>query len=115
MYLNEIVRYRTHDHMTHQLGRSRDILGVNFEEIDNQTASALGINGGVRIKELYDGLLKSQTDIREGFIITGINHHPVKSESDIRKALEDTNGGVLVQGFYENYPGELYFAFGLPG
>jgi serine protease Do len=92
-----------------------DILGASFEEIDQDTAGRLGIDGGMRITELNDGLLKSQTEIKEGFIITGINHHPVKSESDVRKALEDRNGGVLIQGIYENYPGELYFAFGLPG
>jgi serine protease Do len=92
-----------------------DILGATFEDVDHQTAKRLGIDGGVRVKELGDGLLKSQTEIREGFIITGINHKEVKSENDIRKALEDGSGGVLVQGIYEDYPGELYFAFGLPG
>jgi serine protease Do len=91
-----------------------DILGASFEEVDHQTAKRLGIDGGVRVKELGDGLLKNQTEIKEGFIITGINHQEVKSENDIRKALEDRDGGVLIQGIYEDYPGELYFAFGLP-
>jgi Do/DeqQ family serine protease len=92
-----------------------DILGATFEELDSQTARELGVDGGVMITELDDGVLKAQTGIREGFIITGINHRPVKSVKDIRKALENTDGGVLVQGSYKNYPGELYFAFGLPG
>ena len=92
-----------------------DMLGASFEEIDHQSAKKLGIEGGVRITELKDGLLKKQTDIQEGFIITGINHQKVKSENDVRKALENGEGGVLVQGIYDNYPGELYFAFGLPG
>jgi Do/DeqQ family serine protease len=92
-----------------------DILGGTFKELDPQTARKLGVDGGVMITELNDGLLKGQTGIKEGFVITGINHRPVKSVKDLRKALEDTDGGVLVQGVYENYPGELYFAFGLPG
>jgi Do/DeqQ family serine protease len=92
-----------------------DILGATFKELDPQTAKKLGVDGGVMITELEDGLLKGQTGIKEGFVITGINHHPVKSVKDLQKALEDTDGGVLVQGIYENYPGELYFAFGLPG
>ena len=92
-----------------------DLLGATLEEIDPQTADQLGIEGGLRVTELDEGLLKSQTDIREGFIITGINHQNVKSERDVRKALEDSRGGVLVQGIYQNYPGELYYAFGLPG
>jgi len=91
-----------------------DVLGASFEELDEETAEKLGIEGGVLVKELGNGLLKNQTSISEGFIITGINHKQVKSENDIRKMLKQEKGGVLIQGIYENYPGELYFAFGLP-
>jgi S1-C subfamily serine protease len=91
-----------------------DQLGATFEELDNKAAKNLGIEGGVRIKELGNGLLKNQTSVSEGFIITGINHKKVSSVNDIRKSLETEKGGVLIQGIYENYPGELYFAFGLP-
>jgi len=92
-----------------------DILGASYEEIDRATADRLGIEGGIKVTELDDGLLKSQTEIQEGFIITGINHKPVSSVDDLRKALEHRRGGVLVQGIYEDYPGEIYYAFGLPG
>ena len=91
-----------------------DILGASFEELDRNTAGDLGIEGGVRIKELNNGLLKNQTSISEGFIITGVNQNKVKNVDDIRKALKDQDGGVLIQGIYEDYPGEIYFAFGLP-
>ncbi len=91
-----------------------DILGASLEELDSDTADKLGIKGGVRIKDLGNGLLKNQTSISEGFIITGINHKQVTSVDDIRKSLKEEKGGVLIQGIYENYPGELYFAFGLP-
>ncbi len=91
-----------------------DILGATFEDVDQATADKLGIEGGVRIKELNNGLLKNQTGISEGFIITGINHEQVTKTDDIRKSLKNHKGGVLIQGIYENYPGELYFAFGLP-
>jgi len=66
------------------------------------------------VKELNNGLLKNQTGITKGFIITGINQQNVTSVNDIRKSLEKVKGGVLIQGIYENYPGELYYAFGLP-
>lgn len=91
-----------------------DILGATFEELDEESAEKLGIEGGVKIKELENGLLKNQTSVSEGFIITGINHKKVTSVDDIRKSLEKEKGGVMIQGMYENYPGELYFAFGLP-
>ncbi len=91
-----------------------DILGATLEDLDSETAQKLGIDGGVVVKELNNGLLKNQTRITEGFIITGINQQNVTSVNDIRKSLEKVQGGVLIQGIYENYPGELYFAFGLP-
>ncbi len=91
-----------------------DVLGVKLEELDRDTAGKLGIEGGVRVTEMGNGLLKNQTSISEGFIITGINHDRVTSVNDLRKFLKQEKGGVLIQGIYENYPGELYFAFGLP-
>jgi S1-C subfamily serine protease len=91
-----------------------DILGAALEDLDENSAKKLGIEGGVRVKELGNGLLKQQTSISEGFIITGINQKNVSKVEDIRKLLKQEKGGVLIQGIYENYPGELYFAFGLP-
>ena len=91
-----------------------EILGASFENIDKDTADRLGIDGGVRVKGLKNGLLKNETEISEGFIITGINHKKVTMVEDIRKSLKNYTGGVLIQGLYENYPGELYYAFGLP-
>ncbi len=92
-----------------------DILGASFEKLNPKTAEKLGIEGGVKVTELHSGLLKDQTGISEGFIITGINHKKVTSVDDIRKALNSQEGGVLIQGLYEDYPGEIYFAFGFPG
>lgn len=107
-----------------QLGKSKlvsrddmdilDVLGATLEEVDKNSAKELGIEGGVRVKELHNGILKNQTGISEGFIITGINHEKVTTIKDLRKYLKQEKGGVLIQGIYENYPGELYFAFGLP-
>jgi len=91
-----------------------DILGATFEELDEATAKKLGIDGGVVIADLGSGLLKNQTGVRKGFIITGINQKDINSVDDIRKSLKQEKGGVLLQGMYENYPGELYFAFGIP-
>ncbi len=91
-----------------------DILGAELEELDSKKAEKLGLEGGVVVKDLSNGLLKNQTGISKGFIITGINNQKVTSVNDLRKSLEKEKGGVLLQGMYENYPGELYYAFGIP-
>jgi S1-C subfamily serine protease len=91
-----------------------DILGASFEAIDKDKAEQLGIKGGVVVKELNGGVLKNQTDISEGFIITGINKEKIFSVDDLRKSLKHQKGGVMLEGIYENYPGVIFYAFGLP-
>lgn len=88
-------------------------LGVELDELDRKTAKTLGINAGLRIKKLSDGKLKRQTDIKVGFIITHVNGKPVESIDKFVKYLENVNGGVMVAGIYEDYPGSYYYAFGL--
>ena len=65
------------------------------------------------MKKLYNGVLQSQTSIDEGFIITHANNKKVTSVEDLQKELKDYKGGVILGGIYENYPGEVYYAFGL--
>ncbi|MBN2485445.1 MAG: Do family serine endopeptidase [Bacteroidales bacterium] len=90
-----------------------DMLGASFEDIDSKTAQKLGIDGGVKVKSLKNGVLKNNTSIKEGFIITGLNNKKITSTEQLKKEFEGAKGGVMLSGTYENYPGELYFAFGL--
>jgi len=91
-----------------------DILGADFETLKKEDAQKMGIDGGVRIKDLRNGILKNETNVKDGFIIVGIDNEKVTSVDDLRKKLEKKSGGVMVEGMYENYPGEIFFAFGLP-
>ncbi len=90
-----------------------DILGIEIEEIEKETARKLEINGGLRITKLSPGKLKRHTDIRVGFIITHIDGKSVKTIDQFVKILEGKEGGVMVEGIYEDYPGRYYYAFGL--
>ncbi|MFW5645393.1 MAG: Do family serine endopeptidase [Bacteroidota bacterium] len=90
-----------------------DILGIDLEEIDKETARKLDIDGGLRITKLGAGKLKRQTDIRVGFIITHVNKKTVRTIDQFVNMLEDKKGGVMVEGIYEDYPGRYYYAFGL--
>ena len=91
-----------------------DVLGASFENLSKDKAEQLGLDGGVVVKELHSGVLKNQTGIKEGFIITGVNNEKVTSVSELEKALKHQTGGVMLEGIYENYPGVLFYAFGLP-
>lgn len=135
-----IARYRPGDKVTLQLARGRknldvkvllknrdgdlkivekdrreifSLLGADFEMIDKSTARKLDIAGGVKVTKLYPGKLSRHTDIREGFIITKVDKRLIKDKDDLEKALENAEGGVLLEGVYEDEPGTKYYGFGL--
>ncbi len=88
-------------------------LGAELAPISSETAKKLNIDGGVKVTKLYPGLLRQQTNMQEGFIITAINGKPVKTVEDVTKDLKDKKGGVLIQGMYEDSPGLIYYGFGM--
>lgn len=90
-----------------------NILGAEFEEIDRSTLKKLNIDGGVRLNKLYAGKLMKHTNIREGFIITKVDGKTIKSVEELTNILENKNGGVLLEGVYEDIPGVHYYAFGI--
>ena len=91
-------------------------LGANFQELTDKEKKELGLTSGVKVSKLTPGKLKSQTDMREGFIITKADGKPVRSVKELNQILEGKRGdedGVTVQGVYPNYPGKYYYAFGM--
>jgi serine protease Do len=90
-----------------------NILGAEFKDLDKETARKLEIEGGVKVTKLYAGKLTKYTDMREGFIITKVDGKKVTDVKDLSAELENKKGGVLLEGVYENLPGEYYYAFGL--
>lgn len=77
-------------------------LGVTLERINAQDKNALGINHGLRVTELSDGVLQ-RGGISKGFIITNINGNNVDTKADLEAALDNSrNKSVRVQGMYPN-------------
>ncbi len=89
------------------------ILGAQLKDIDKSIASKLQIDHGVKVTKLYAGKLRKHTQMREGFIITRIDGEKIKSKNELIEKLESKNGGVMLEGIYEDIPGEYYYAFGL--
>lgn len=90
-----------------------DRLGATFETLDKDEAEAFGIDGGVEIKSISSGIFSNQTQLEPGFIITAVNNQDVKNVDQLEKILGKTEGGVLMEGFYRDFPGKIYVAFGL--
>ncbi len=93
---------------------SINVLGADFETLSKSDARKLYLEGGVKLKSLSVGKLSNQTDIREGFIITRINNQAVTSVEELNNLLQNTKGGVMMEGVYPNNPSrQYYYAFGL--
>ncbi len=88
-------------------------LGAELEEVDKSKLSEMGLDYGVRVRALHAGKLGSETDIREGFIITRIDGEVVRSKEDVVKRLENRTGGVLIEGRYEGSARTYYYGLGL--
>lgn len=87
-----------------------DILGATLKNVDDKLARKLSIRGGLEVVKLDDGVLKENTNIREGFIILSINEMPVTSVEEAQQILSNigTGEGIMIEGFYPSIPGRIY-------
>ena len=89
------------------------VLGAQLSNLGEDEARKLNVSGGVKIVKLYAGKLKSETNIREGFVITRINTKPIRSVQELNEILQNTSGGVMLEGKYEGDSETRYYAFGM--
>lgn len=90
-----------------------DILGIEIQNIEFARLKDLNLDNGVRVTKIGPGKISKHTDMKEGFIITKIDNVKVKSTEHFKELLSKKTGGILLEGRYEQYPGDFYFAFGL--
>jgi serine protease Do len=76
-----------------------EVLGASFGEVTSQERKSLGIRNGVKVVQVTTGKFRS-AGIKEGFIITQINNTLVSSPGDIDKFVNNTAGGVYIEGVY---------------
>lgn len=90
-----------------------DRLGAELGALTPEGAAEYGVEGGVQVLRLREGLLSEQTRIKAGFIITKIDDDLVESTEDLEKLLANREGAVMIEG---KYPGEdrmLRYGLGL--
>ncbi|HEV7232327.1 MAG TPA: Do family serine endopeptidase [Bacteroidia bacterium] len=86
-------------------------LGATFETVSGEEKAKLGIENGLKVTKLESGKLRS-AGIKEGFIITTIDHKQVNSKEELKSVLENKKGGILIEGIYTNGM-RAYYAFGI--
>ena len=88
-----------------------EVLGVKAQALPASLKSELGINHGLKIVEVKDGIFK-QKGITNDFIILSVNYQKVSSENDLKKALNnDRNGKVRIEGINSTGTYNITFEF----
>lgn len=92
-----------------------EILGAEFETIEDEEAEKLDISGGVRVTRIISGRLKEETSMEEGFIITHIDGEKVSSVRVLEEIIEKKgdNEGVMLEGIYAGSSRKYFYAFGM--
>ena len=86
-------------------------LGATFEPVSISEMKKINIQNGLRINKLNAGKLLN-AGIKEGFIITNIDKKKITTIEDLKLALENKKGGVLIEGVYPNGM-RAYYGFGM--
>lgn len=83
-------------------------LGADLSTLSSDEAKKLDIAGGVKVNELFAGKLRTQTDVKEGFVITKVNKKAVRTVEEVLEGIGNTKGGILLEGIYQG-DSETYF------
>lgn len=87
-----------------------DKLGIELAAVEMKKLKEYGLDGGVEIKAINDGLISDQTTIKKGFIIIRANNKTVKSIDDFNKAVESSGNSMVLEGIYPGYEGVYQYA-----
>lgn len=88
-----------------------EALGATFEQLNSTDKRRLGVSNGVRVIDLQPGKFM-KVGIKKGFVVTSVNKKPVDSVKDISDILRGVDGGVIIEGVY-NDGSKSYYAFGM--
>jgi Do/DeqQ family serine protease len=88
-------------------------LGVELVPISNEDQKKYKVKNGLKVIKLYDGKLKRNTNIREGFVITAVNNRVVTTINSFIEAVKKQQGGIMLEGKYAGDSTYYYYAFGM--
>jgi Do/DeqQ family serine protease len=87
-----------------------DKLGVELGNVDLKKVKDYGLDGGVEITAINEGLVSDQTTIKKGFIIIRANNKNIKNLDEFNKVMENTGNSIILEGIYPGYEGVYQYA-----
>lgn len=120
-YIRDGKRYRTRVTLMDKdqptgafVSRDLDLaetLGFELRDLSHEEQLRLGIKG-VYVESITPGSIIHATSMDPGYIITRVNDQYVSSVDELLVLLAQNRGKkVMLEGFYEDYPGEYYYTF----
>ena len=86
-------------------------LGFELRELTDRERKKLKIGSGVYVVSILRGSAIEKTQMDPGYIITKVNDKRVSSVDEVITEFKNSDDKVMLEGFYENYPGEYYYTF----
>jgi len=86
--------------------------GAELETLDAAIAKKNGLEGGVLVKKIGNGILL-RTRMQQGFVITSINGQSVNNLESLSSALGSAQGIVRLEGIYPGYEGTYAYPLNL--
>lgn len=85
------------------------LLGASFRSLNDAEKNKLGLDGGVIVTEVGNGMLAKQTDIKKGFVIKSINNTDINTVDDLQAVVGNNGGQMQIAGLYPGYQGMYYY------
>ena len=85
-------------------------LGFELRDLVPSEERRLGMKGA-KVTSIYRNSKIERTEMDPDYIITKVNDNRVRNLQECVNALKEAKDKVLLEGFYENYPGEYYYTF----
>lgn len=85
-------------------------LGFELRDLSS-LESANNISDGIMVVSVYQNSTVGKANIEPGYIITKINNVTVTEVQQLIDKLETIEGDIMLEGYYENYPGLFPYMF----
>ncbi len=89
-------------------------LGFEIRNLTDSETSKMNTKG-VMVISVFRGSTIERTNMDPNFVITKINDVAVSSVDEVVNLLKTATGKVMLEGVYEEYNGEYYYAFKVNG
>lgn len=91
-----------------QIANASQLLGASMRPLTEEERSKYGVETGVLVTGISNGIIARQTTMKKGFIITRANDDEVQNADDLQKVIEQA-GSVKLAGFYPGTNAVFYY------